>query len=206
MENFISQVVGLLAFLVFVISIQQKSKKQIIFWQIISFFLYALQYLIIKAYPGMIVFTINMLRSIIFSRDFKRKRTNNFFLFFFIVLSILCGVLTYEKIYDILPIMASLLSVIFTWQPSTKILRIGQIFICLLWIIYDIFVLAYIGIFTESCIIASTIVAIINIDYEIDLFKYLFKYYIKIRFKANDDEINFSNNIPKIKFIKIKKK
>lgn len=206
MENFISQIIGFLAFVVFVISIQQKKKRQIIFLQILSFFLYALQYFIIEAYSGMIIFIINMLRSIVFSCEMKNKRTNNLCLTIFIVLSVMCGVLTYKNIYDILPILASLLSVIFTWQPSTKILRFGQIFICMLWIIYDIFVLAYIGILTESLIIIFTIVAIINIEYKIDLFKYFFGFYIKLRFKADKDVINFSRDIPKIKFIKRKRK
>lgn len=204
MANCISQVIGFLAFMIFVISIQQKRKKQIIFWQIISFFLYALQYFIIKAYTGMIVFIINMLRSIVFSRDINNKRTNKILLIIFIALSIICGTLTYEKIYDVFPIMASLLSVIFTWQSSTKRLRYGQILICALWIIYDIFVLAYIGILTESLIIIATIVSIINIEYNINLYKYFLKYYIKLRFKANDEIINFSNNLPKIKFLKMK--
>jgi len=205
MENFISQIIGFFAFVVFVISIQQRTKKQIIVLQVISFLLYSLQYFIIKAYSGMIIFIINMLRSIVFSREIKSKLVNKGILVAFILLSIGCGILTYEHIYDILPILASLLSVIFTWQPITKILRFGQITICALWIVYDIFVLAYIGILTETLIIISTIVSIINIEYEIDLFKYLFKYYIKIRFKANDEIINFSYSLPRIKLIKKKK-
>lgn len=204
MANFISQIIGFFAFMVFVISIQQKKKKQIIFLQIISFFLYALQYFIIKAYTGMIVFLINMLRSIVFSRDINSKIMNKILLTIFIALSIICGTLTYEKIYDVLPIMASLLSVIFTWQSSTKRLRFGQILICMLWIFYDIFVLAYIGVITESLIIIATIVSIINIEYNVNLYKYFLKYYIKLRFKANDEIINFSNNLPKIKLFKMK--
>lgn len=84
-------------------------------------------------------------------------------------------------------------SVIFTWQPSTKILRIEQVFICTLWIIYDIFVISYIGILTESIIMITTIITILNNDYNIDIKEII---YLKIRLKAKDEYINLSTALP----------
>lgn len=199
MNILISQFVGFLAFGIFVFSMQQKDKTRILFVQIISFFLYALQYLLIKAYPGMIVFIINMIRSIVFFCTMKKKQPNKIIFIIFILLSILCGKLVYKDIYDILPICASLLSVVFTWQPKTKILRYGQIGICILWIIYDAFVMAYIGIVTESIIIISTIVALLNNDYNINIAEFGFKCYLKVRYNANEGEINLSPSLPHIK-------
>ena len=147
----------------------------------------------------MIVFIINMVRSIVFYISMKKSQSNKIIFIVFIITSLICGKIIYKNLYDILPILASLLSVIFTWQPSTKVLRFGQISICILWIIYDVFVMAYIGLLTESIIIISTIIALLNNDYEINLEMIVFKKYIKLRFRAGDDIINFSSTLPKVK-------
>lgn len=123
----------------------------------------------------------------------KNKNINQTILIIFIIISLMSGMITYRDVYDVLPIIATVLSVIFTWQPSTKILRIGQVFICTLWIIYDIFVIAYIGILTESIIIVTTIIALLNNDYNIDIKEII---YLKIRLKAKDEYINLSTELP----------
>ena len=201
MNLFISQIIGFCAFLIFIISIQQVNKKKILFLQIFSFGMYALEYLVINAYSGMIIFIINIIRSIVFYKIADKNSNNKLILMFFIVLSLLCGKMTYKYVFDILPIIASILTIFFTWQSSTKILRLGQICVCICWIIYDIFVSAYIGILTEFLIILFTIFALLRLNYNYDFEKIIFKYYIKIVLKANEEDINFSNSLPKIKFL-----
>lgn len=195
----ISQIVGFCAFIIFVISMQQKNKITILFLQIISFFLYTLQYLLISAYSGMIVYIINMTRSIVFYYTIKKGNIGIINLIIFIIISLICGVATYKNIYDVLPMIASVLSVIFTWQPSTKILRSGQVSICILWIIYDVFVMAYIGILTESLIIISTVISLLKNDYNVNIAEIIYKKYIKIRFNAKDEDINLSHKLPLVK-------
>lgn len=209
MNIFFSQIVGFVAFVIYVISIQQKNKPKILLWQIGSFFLYSLQYLLIKAYSGMMMFSINMIRCIVFYICEKNSNTkeqkNKIAFIIFIFISLLCGAITYNNIYDILPILASLSGVIFTWQPSTKILRYGQIETCVCWIIYDAFVMAYIGIITESAIIISTIFALLQHDYNFNLQKRILKIYLKLKFKASEEDLNFSPELPLVKWRLIKR-
>lgn len=209
MNIFFSQIVGFIAFVIYVISIQQKSKPKILCWQIGSFFLYSLQYLLIEAYSGMMMFSINMIRCIVFyicEKNIDKKQQKNKIVFIiFILISLLCGGITYNSIYDILPILASLSGVIFTWQPSTKILRYGQIETCVCWIIYDAFVMAYIGILTESVIIISTIYALLQHDYNFNVHKRILKIYLKLKFKASEEVLNFSPELPLIKWRLIKR-
>lgn len=155
----------------------------------------------------MIVFIINMVRSIVFYISMKKSQSNKIIFIVFIIISLICGKMIYKNLYDILPILASLLSVIFTWQPSTKVLRFGQISICILWIIYDVFVMAYIGLLTENIIIISTIIALLNNDYEINLEMIVFKKYIKLRFRAGMILLTFHLHCLKLKenYLKIKK-
>lgn len=139
MNLLISQIVGFCAFVIFVISLQQVSKKKILFLQIFSFGMYALEYLIINAYSGMVIFIINIIRSIIFYKISDNGSNNKWIFAIFIIISLVCGKIVYKNIFDILLIIASILTVMFTWQSSTKVLRLGQIGICTCWIIYDIF-------------------------------------------------------------------
>lgn len=59
------------------------------------------------------------------------------------------------------------------------------------------------GIFTELLIIFSTIFALLRLNYSVDFEKIIIKYYIRVVLKADEDDINFSNNLPKIKFLKL---
>ena len=133
--------------------------------------MYALEYLIINAYSEMLIFIINIIRSIIFYKISDNVSNNKWIFTIFIIISIVCGKIVYKNIFDILPIIASILTVIFT----------------------------------ELLIIFSTIFALLRLNYNVDFEKIIIKYYIKIVLKANEEDINFSNNLPKIKFLTIYK-
>ncbi len=62
----ISQVMCILGLVLFGISMQKSSRKDIVKWQIFSFLLYATQYFLLGAYLGMLTYLINMIRSIVF--------------------------------------------------------------------------------------------------------------------------------------------
>lgn len=198
MLMFISQIIGFVAFLVFIISIQQKEKTKILFWQIVSFFGYVVQYLLINAYSGMVVYTINMLKSIVFYYATKKNKKDKIIPLLFICISLISGMGTYKEKYDLIPIINSILSIIFIWQSSIIRLRIGQIVICLLWIIYNVFVQAYVGVLTESLIIITTIIALIRDNYNI-----MKAICLKIQFKAEVKTMNFSNALPVVSSINL---
>jgi hypothetical protein len=56
----------ILGLVLFGISMQKSSRKDIVKWQIFSFLLYATQYFLLGAYLGMLTYLINMIRSIVF--------------------------------------------------------------------------------------------------------------------------------------------
>lgn len=62
----ISQVMCILGLVLFGISMQKSSRKDIVKWQIFSFLLYATQFFLLGAYLGMLTYLINMIRSIVF--------------------------------------------------------------------------------------------------------------------------------------------
>lgn len=56
MNVLLSQVIGIIAFLIFINSLKEEERKDILFFQIIAFLLYTIQYFFIYAFSGMIFF------------------------------------------------------------------------------------------------------------------------------------------------------
>lgn len=189
-----SQVIGFFGFIVFIKSIQYKEKSKVLFMQIISFSFYTIQYLLINAFSGMLVHLINVIRCLVFYLLEKKKRNTNVFCIIFLMLTFFSSMLMFKNSYDLLPLLASVNSVVFMWQNDTRIIRRGQIFSCLLWIVYNNYVLAYVGILTEFIIIISCIIAILKYDYNIDIQEKVFIKYLKIKY--NEKNINLSKNLP----------
>ena len=61
----ISQILCVFGLILFVISMQKYTKKAILTWQTYSFSLYAIQYFLLGAYSGMLIYLINMIRSLV---------------------------------------------------------------------------------------------------------------------------------------------
>ena len=60
-----SQFICICGLAIFVVSMQQKSKEKVLVQQIVSFMMYATQYLILGAYAGMTVYLLNVFRNVI---------------------------------------------------------------------------------------------------------------------------------------------
>lgn len=149
MAYYIGQFFGICGFILYIISMQQKNKPQILVFQIFAFLLYTIQYFVLELYSGMCVFLLNTVKSIVFYVN-KKNNNQNLILIIFIVFTILLGTLTIKTYYDFIPIIANILSIIFTWQKGIGVLRYGQIITCILWIIYNLLSSIYMRSFYRS--------------------------------------------------------
>lgn len=86
-----------------------------------------------------------------------KKSVFKYLVVLFIAISIIMGIFTYKGIFDIIPIINSILSILNVVQNDIKNIKLGQIIISLLWIIYDIKVYSYIAIISEVIVIISAI-------------------------------------------------
>ena len=138
----LAQILGLFALIVLIISFNKNKKKEILKYQILSSLLFGLQYLLLNAYTGCLMNLICMIRNIIFS---KYKKVPIYYLIIVIILMIFLGLLSYQDIYSLLPLIAVILYSIGLYKGKTKIIRIIELISCSLFIIYNIKVQAYIG-------------------------------------------------------------
>ncbi len=161
----LAQILAVIAFILDIICMQFKKKSGILVIGIISNTMYALEYTFLGAWTGAISFVIGIIRNITyFIYEKKKYKPNIIVLIIFVFLIVGAGIYTWKDITSLLPVIALVLWTIVSWQSNTKWMRLAEAFICIMWIIYDLFVGAYAGIITEFIILCSTTIGIFRYD------------------------------------------
>lgn len=165
MEIIIAQVVGILAITFFTLSPQQKSKRKILVFQLISSVLYALQYFILSAFSAGIINIIGAVKEFCFYLYAKKEKDIPVkILLIYIIVVIISGILTYTDIFSVMPILLTILSTYGIWQKNLKKYRILVVVATIFWIIYNLVVGAYVNVIGNLFQLGSAIIAIIRLD------------------------------------------
>lgn len=163
LTNFIiAQIIGIIALIVLMISFQKNTKEKLLKYQMVSSFLYAIQYLFLGAYTGCLMNFTCMVRNYIFNR--YKNKVPIYYLIIVILIMIFLSMLTYSGLISLLPMIAVVLYSCALWYGNLKIVRITDIISCLLFIIYNIKVLAITGLIATFIEMLSTIIAIYKFD------------------------------------------
>ena len=113
----IAQIIGILLIILNVISMQMKEKKNIVFTLLLINLLAAINLMMLGSYTGSIICFFAVIQIIInniFER--KEKEVPKVILGIYIIISIICGVITYKTIFDVLPIISSILFIFTSFQ------------------------------------------------------------------------------------------
>ena len=102
---------------------------------------------------------IAVIRNILFTNG---KTNKNDCLLVIGSLIIILSIYTYENIYSLLPVIATLLYTISVWQDSNIIYKIFGIPIEICWLAYHICIKSIFGIILESILFISVIIGIIK--------------------------------------------
>lgn len=159
----IAQIIGVIVLVITVIGIQFKTKEKILFFQIIANSLVSIQYFLLNALTGGIIAFINVIRCIIFYYYKKKdKKPSLTFLIIFIICAIICGIVTWQNGYSIMPIIASVVFTYGLWQDDVKITRICIAITEANWTIYNIIVQAYAGALQAGADCISALIALVR--------------------------------------------
>lgn len=161
--NIFIQLLGLLAWLLLLISYYRKDTNRILSFQVIATVLYCVHYFLLGAYSGLFICLVEVIC------DFLYYKTDKDELIFKISIPfrILGGVLSYTLLIDILPILASLIDG-YSLTKKKKLVVAGGIISYTLWVIYDI------GVGSWSCAITDGIIVLSNLSiilYSRNIFK-----------------------------------
>ena len=159
--NYLAQIVGIIAIIFWVFSIQNKKQYKILFFQFLANFTYIIQYVMLNALGAASMNFISAIRSFIFYR--KRKNNQDIsknYLIFFIVLIVLLGIITYQNYLSLIPIIITIFYTISVYLKDAKWIRVTILVAAVVWIYYNYSVGAYICIIGNIFEIISGIVAL----------------------------------------------
>lgn len=164
MYYYIAQAVGLIGMSFAFISFQKNNNKQILLFQTMAAVTFTLHFILLGAFTGAAMNILGASRNIIFYNREKRWANNKLWMYFFILLYVVSGILTWENYYSILPIMAMTLSTIGLWIQEARATRLVVLPSSPCWLIYNIINKSISGVLTETVLLLSLVVAIIRFD------------------------------------------
>lgn len=156
--SFIVQLIGIFAWLFLIVSYWKKKVNTILMLQIISCLLFALHYYLLGALSGLYVVLFEAIRDFLY---YKSKNDKKIF-YCSIPIYIFMAIYHFTGIMSILPIVASFIDG-FSLTGKRLIVVIGGIISYVIWFVYDLNCLSYVGAFSSSTLIISNIFVLVNL-------------------------------------------
>lgn len=162
----IIQAIGFLGTIIFFLSYQCKSNKNLFRMQFISYFLYTIHLLMLGAVTGGFSYILNTIRSLCLGskNDFLKGKIMCAMI---CILQMVTLYFTWDGVISILPIIANIAATIGGYTYNGKTIRmVGMLINSPLWIIYNILVGSWAGIMDEVVSEISMITSIIRYGWE----------------------------------------
>lgn len=161
----ISQIFSGIAFVLLVISFWQKKKAKMFAFQVADSVFDGIHFCLLGGWSGGIVNFIGIVRSLVFMAKEKYKKLNNIFIYLlFVTVYCLVCYFTWNGWMSILPTLGVLVFTTALWFGNPKMVRIFGLVASCFWLSYDVCVMSYVEITTESILMLSTIISIIKLD------------------------------------------
>lgn len=166
MRNIIAQIIGVFGLVCSLLSFQMKNRKWIMAFQMTASLSFSTQLFMLGAVTGGCVDMISFIRTMIFSQNSKKWASSPVWLYVFIVIMILTGILTWQNAWDLLPIAGSILSTIALWMKREKHIRLISLTVGPCWLVYNLVKGAWSGALNEVLAMTSIVIGLIRNDTE----------------------------------------
>ena len=131
--------------------------------QVIANGIYGIEYLLLGAFSAASMNFLSFLRLLVYyfytSLNIKMPK---WILFVFIALVLLFGIITYDGLISLLPIIITVLYTYAFWQNNLNVARIIYIVAAIIWIYYNYEVGAYVGIIGNALEIITGLISLIK--------------------------------------------
>lgn len=161
----LAQISSFISMVVNIVAVQLKTKKQMLLTIIVANLFFVINYLLLNAYAGALIYgilNIEIIINMLFEN--KGKLTPKWLISIYFFISIIIGFFTFNNIIDILPIIAAIFFIFTFRRTKEKYVRFLILENLISWIVYDFFVSAYLAVVSDLFIAFSTIIAIIRYD------------------------------------------
>ena len=159
-------IIGLLAVAFFVLSYLQKRRGVILAFNLTSRVLYVVQYLLLGAFEGAVLDVLGAASGAVAQsdeRDFIKKNKKLIFVGINTVI-IVAGVLLYQNIFSLFPLVGILLQTDALWLKKEKYIRIVSLLGSPFWLVFNITSGAYGSAIGDTLSIVSILIAIYRYD------------------------------------------
>lgn len=163
--NLLPHFFGALALGTWISSIQVKKKSSILILQLLANVFYAIQYFLLGYFSTGLMNLVSVFRCYAFGMNAKKNKENSFLLLLIILFIIFILSLFFCNTFlGLLPVLATLLYTISTWQNNTKWLRYVYVICSVIFVVYNYIVGAYVTLVGNLFEIVSGIVSIIRFE------------------------------------------
>jgi hypothetical protein len=165
--EFFAQIVGLFAVLLFLLSYQQKERKNIITMNAISRVLYIIQYIMLGAFEGAVLDVAGAVASVLAQKKdnpFIKKHLKAVIASVNIAI-VAVGLCLYENIFSLLPIFGVLFHTGAFWISNEKTVRRLSLIGSPFWLAYNLISKAYGSSIGDVLSMISIIIAMFRYDF-----------------------------------------
>lgn len=164
-EFYIAQGISVVTTAVSVVSTQIKSMKAILICKILANLLSVATYLLLGGISAAGMCFVAIFHSVVsFIFNAKNKKPPIFVAILFMAMYIACSAIYYKSPVDLISAAAAICFCISLTQNNSTAYRFWFVFNPLLWIVYDILMMAYGNVVMHGIVLVSTVVAIIRLD------------------------------------------
>lgn len=148
-----SQILVVLYYLIYSGTFHLKEKNKILLLGSCATILSAVSYFLLQAYTGIAMCLVAIIRNIWFSKSKSKKS-----LIIIYLITILLSVFSYQNIFSILNILATIIYTYSLWQESTKKYKLLGILVNGFMIVYDTYIKSVMGVFFMIISFISSII------------------------------------------------
>ena len=146
LKNLPAHICALIGFIFLIISTQEKNKNKILISQSLFYLFFFLQYILIGVYSASILCIVSLIRNIIYY--FKTDKLSYFIIILVLIIGTITGIYDINNYGLIIPFLPLVINLIYTYvlsKNNIKFIKKGFLICSIIWIIYNYFIGAYIG-------------------------------------------------------------
>jgi len=164
MEYILSQVITIVAYILFAFSYYAKSRNNILILNLLAYFLSAIAFVLLYAWSGVLMCLIAIIRSIIFLIDEKIngkkeviQKKDVIILIVVYIISGIFAIFTYEGFFSLFSVYATTLATFANWQKKPQIYKMLGIPTGVMWVVYNIYIKSLFGCILEFILLVCSI-------------------------------------------------
>lgn len=157
-----AQAAGYAAMALTILSFQFRKHRWIMAFMTASSVFWILHYVMLGLYPAAAINTMNMFRNYIYGLREKKGIDSKLIPAFFVVVAAVSVFATWENVWSVLPLMASVIATIANWQTQTTKLKLLSCPRYGLWLAYDIINGSQAGVINDAFTIGSIVFSLVR--------------------------------------------